>query len=132
MGARMIATPARLAAATNDDEDVRMAGFKLPDFNDRMGASALAKQKALEQLRAKPPVDDAVVAAKAAAREAREAADADKRAAKRAAEDEAKRLKKEKALATPKPVEPVQMTEAEQKAARDARYAARKNRAKSR
>jgi hypothetical protein len=112
-----------------------MAGFKLPDFNDRMGASALAKQKALEQLRAKPPVDDAVVAAKAAAREAREAADVEKRAAKRAAEEEAKRLKKEKALATPKPVEPVApvvLTPEEQKAARDAKYAARKNRAKSR
>jgi hypothetical protein len=112
-----------------------MAGFKLPDYNDRMGASALAKQKALEQLKAKPPVDEAVVAAKAAAREAREAAEAEKRAAKRAAEEEAKRLKREKAeaaAAVPTPVAAPELTEAERKAIRDAKYAARKSRTRSR
>lgn len=109
-----------------------MAGFKLPDYNDRMGASALAKQKALEQLRAKPPVDEAVVAARAAAREARDAADAEKRAAKRAADEEAKRLKREKAQAEAAAATVVQpeLTDAERKAIRDAKYAARKNRKK--
>ncbi|HVF93400.1 MAG TPA: DUF6481 family protein [Sphingomonas sp.] len=109
-----------------------MAGFKLPDYNDRMGASALAKQKALEQLKAKPPVDEAVVAARTVAREAREAADAEKRAAKRAAEEEAKRLKREKAeaAAIPAPAPAPELTDAERKAIRDAKYAARKNRKK--
>jgi TRAP-type uncharacterized transport system substrate-binding protein len=109
-----------------------MAAFKLPDHNDRMGASALAKQKALEQLKAKPPVDEAVVAARIAAREAREAADVEKRAAKRAAEEEAKRLKREKAqaAAVPAPAPAPELTEAERKAIRDAKYAARKNRKK--
>jgi DNA gyrase/topoisomerase IV subunit B len=109
-----------------------MAAFKLPDHNDRMGASALAKQKALEQLKAKPPVDEAVVAARIAAREAREAADAEKRAAKRAAEEEAKRLKREKAqaAAVPAAAPAPELTEAERKAIRDAKYAARKNRKK--
>lgn len=113
-----------------------MAGFKLPDFNDRMGAAALAKQKALEQLRAKPPVDEAVVAARAAAREAKEAADAEKRAAKRAAEEEAKRVKREKAeaaaaaAAVPAPAKAPELSAEEKKALRDAKYAARKNRKK--
>ncbi len=111
-----------------------MAAFKLPDHNDRMGASALAKQKALEQLKAKPPVDEAVVAARIAASEAREAADAEKRAAKRAAEEEAKRLKREKAQAAavpaPAPAPAPELSEAERKAIRDAKYAARKNRKK--
>ncbi len=41
-----------------------MPPFKDPSFQDRMGRAAEAKQKALDKLRAKPPVDEAVVAAR--------------------------------------------------------------------
>lgn len=101
--------------------------FKNPSFQDRNEAAAQAKQKALDRLRAKPPVDPQVLADRLAAREKREAAEAEKRAAKKAAAEAAKAAKAAEAAAreaaAPKP-----LTEAEKKAARDARYAARKNR----
>jgi hypothetical protein len=67
-------------------------------FQDRVGRAAEAKRKALDKLRAKPP----------AAEEAR-AAEATKTA--------------EAAASAPQP-----LSEAEKKAARDAKYAARKSR----
>jgi hypothetical protein len=93
-------------------------------FQERMKRAADAKQKALDQLRAKPPVDEALLTARRDARLAREAAAAEKRAAK---EEEKKRVDAEKAAqaAAAKRPEP---TEAERKAARDERYAARKKR----
>jgi hypothetical protein len=108
-----------------------MKSYKDPTFQDRVGRAAEAKQKALEALKAKPPVDPAVAAERQAARLAREAAEREKRDAKRAAEQEAKAAKiaaaqaaadeaKAKVAAIP--------TAAELKAARDARYAARKSR----
>lgn len=109
--------------------------FKNPSFQERASASASARVKALEQLRAKPPVDEAALAERAAKRAAREAAEAEKRNAARLAREElaeAKRAAKleaelaKKAAVVQAPV----LTEAERKAARDARYAARKNRKK--
>ncbi|MDF7777251.1 DUF6481 family protein [Sphingomonas sp. AOB5] len=110
-----------------------MAGFKLPSFQDRRTASAEARQKALEKLKAKPAVDPAVLAERTAARLAKEAAEAEKREAKKrekAEAEEAKRIAAEEAAAAALAAElakrPKVRTAAEMKAARDARYAARK------
>jgi hypothetical protein len=111
-----------------------MKTYKDPSFQERAGRAADAKQKALDTLRAKPPVDEKVAAERQAARLKREEAQAEKRAAKKAAEQAAKDAKaaaaaakaeeaaKAAAIAAPP-------TEAERKLARDARYAARKSRA---
>ena len=64
-----------------------MPSYRDPAFQDRLAASADARKKALDRLKAKPPMDPAVVAAKLAAAEAREAAQAEKRAAKKLAAD---------------------------------------------
>lgn len=117
-----------------------MAAFKDPSFTDRQAAAARAKEAALAKLRAKPPVDEAVVAQRIAAAAAREAAAAAKREAVRLAREEEAAAKRERAaraaaeaeaeaLAKAALVKP-QMTEEERKAIRDARYAARKNRKK--
>ena len=91
-------------------------------FQERLARAAEAKQKALDKLRAKPPIDPAVLAERQAARLKREAAEAEKRAAKVAAAKQADEAKAAKAAADAPP------TEAEQKALRDLRYAARKKR----
>ncbi len=98
--------------------------FKDPSFQDRIGSAAKAKQKALEQLRSKPAVDEKTLAERQARRAERDARDKEKAAAKRAAQQAAKDAKAQDAAraAAPEP------TEAERKAARDARYAARKAR----
>jgi hypothetical protein len=96
--------------------------FKNPTFQDRAGQAADARQKALEQLRQKPPRDEKLVAERIAAAEKREAAKAEKAAAKKAADAAAAEKKAAEAAAN------APATEAEKKAARDARYAARKNR----
>jgi hypothetical protein len=100
--------------------------YKETGFQDRVGRAAESKQKALDQLRAKPPLDEKVVAERQAARERREAAGAEKRVAKKAQEqaaDEAKAAEAARIAAVPPPP-----TAAELKQARDARYAARKSR----
>ena len=95
-----------------------------PSFQDRIGTAAEAKQKALDNLRSRPPKDEALVAERKAARLERDAANAQKRAAKLEAQQAARKAESEaKAAAVPAPP-----TEAEKKLARDARYAARKNR----
>ena len=121
-----------------------MAGFKVPTFQDRQALAQQAKQKALEQLKAKPPVDEAVLAERRQAREAREqalaveraakaealaAAKAEKAAAKAAAlaEEAAARAEAEAAAAL-KAARLKPPSAEEMKAARDARYAARKAR----
>jgi hypothetical protein len=96
--------------------------FKNPTFQDRAGQAADARQKALEQLKQKPPRDQKVIAERIAAAEKREAAKAEKAAAKKAADAAAAEKKAAEAAAN------APATEAEKKAARDARYAARKNR----
>jgi hypothetical protein len=106
-----------------------MKSYKDPSFEDRVARAAEAKQKALDKLRAKPPVDEAVLAQRQAARLKREAADAEKRAAKKAEEQAAKDARDAKAAEAAKAAAPPALpTAAELKAARDARYAARKNR----
>ncbi|TPG12360.1 DUF6481 family protein [Sphingomonas oligophenolica] len=112
-----------------------MAGFKTPDFNERTEAARVAKQKALDQLRSKPAPDPAVVAERQAAAEAREKAAAERRAERKRAAETAKAAKAASEApkpvetpAAPAPVEAPKPTEEELKAARDARYAARKKR----
>lgn len=103
-----------------------MTSFKLPSFQDRAGQAAAAKDKALEQLRLRPEPDEETVAHRKAVGERNEAAQAEKAAAKKAAAGTAAQLK---AKAKAKAAEPVP-TEADRKAARDARYAARQARGK--
>ncbi len=91
-------------------------------FQDRAGQAAQAKQKALEQFKKRPPVDEKLLAERKAAAERREQAKAEKAEAKKA-EAEAKA-----AAAAEKAARLAPPTAAEMKAARDARYAARKNR----
>lgn len=96
--------------------------FKNPTYQDRVGQAADAKQKALEQLRKKPPRDEKVIAARIAAAQKRDAAKAEKAVAKKAAAAVAATAKAaEEAANAP-------ASEADKKAARDARYAARKKR----
>ena len=58
-----------------------MTGYKTPDFSQRAAASRDAKANALEKLRNKAAPDPEVVAARTAAREAKEAAEAELHAA---------------------------------------------------
>jgi hypothetical protein len=100
-------------------------------FQDRVARAAEAKEKALAKLRAKPEIDPQVAAERQAARLAKEAKQAEARAAKQAereraaAEKEAAAQAKAEAAQAAKVVPP---TAAELKAARDAKYAARKSR----
>src|SRR5438874_7547196 len=113
--------------------DIHVNRFRNPrtmtynnSFQDRAAQAAEAKKKALDQLRAKPPVDEKLAAERVAAGQQRAAAKAEKAAAKKAerkaADEAAAADAREKAAAAAPP------TEAERKAARDARYAARKAR----
>jgi hypothetical protein len=112
-----------------------MASFKDPGFQERVALAQQARQKALDKLKAKPPVDEAVLAERTAARLAREAAEAEAREARRLERErereqaKADKLAKAAAEAAAKPVP---LTDAEKKAIRDAKYAARKNRKSSR
>ena len=112
-------------------------GFKDPSFQDRVQSAGKAKQKALDQLRAKPPVDEALMAERRQAREAREQAVAEERRAKAEAAAAAKAEKaaaeaaakaEAEAAAELKAARLRPASAAEMKAARDARYAARKAR----
>ena len=96
--------------------------FKNPTYQDRVGQAADAKLKALEQLRKKPPRDEKVIAERIVAAQKRDAAKAEKAEAKKAAAAAAANAKAaEEAANAP-------LSEAEKKAVRDARYAARKKR----
>ncbi|GAA0277289.1 hypothetical protein GCM10009127_17590 [Alteraurantiacibacter aestuarii] len=101
-----------------------MAAYKEPGFEERTALAQKAREKALKKLADKPPVDPEVLAQRKAARLAREAAAAEKSRARKAAIEQAKADKIAAANAAKVP-EP---TEEELKAARDARYAARKKR----
>jgi hypothetical protein len=111
--------------------------FKDPSFQDRVAAAGKAKQKALDHLKARPPIDEAVMAERRRARESREEALTNERTAVAEA-DAAARAERARVQATEqaeadaaaalkasrlKPATPEEM-----KAARDARYAARKAR----
>ena len=108
-----------------------MASYNDPSFQERTAMARQAREKALKQLAARPAVDEAVLAERTAARLAREAAQAEKSAARKAAIQQAKADKQAAAAAAAAAAEipvPAGPTEAERKAARDARYAARKQR----
>jgi hypothetical protein len=114
-----------------------LASFKDPSFQDRVASARNAKQKALDQLKAMPPADEAVMAARRQEREAREralqeerAAKAQERAAAKAekAANKAAELAAAEAAAALKAARLKPSTPEEMKAARDARYAARKAR----
>jgi hypothetical protein len=106
------------------------------NFDDRISAAAAAKQALLERYRARPAADDpAVVAQQAALKaiaDARDLRTAERKAAKEAeaarvaAEQAARRTQEQIAAAEGKARQLA--LEAERKAARDARYAARKAR----
>jgi len=107
-----------------------MKRYKEQGFQERIDTAARARDDVLAQLRAKPPVDEAVVAERSARRLEGEATAAAKRLAGKLAADEIKAAKRTKAMeavslqALPMP-EP---TDADRKAKRDARYSARKSR----
>lgn len=103
-----------------------MKSYKESSFQDRTGRAAEAKAKALEQLRSRPPIDPKVRAERMAASLRRDAAKADKAAARTAAKRAATEAAAADALAKASAARPP--TEAELKARRDARYAARKSR----
>lgn len=123
------ALPVRSASFSITGNAKPMKSNHNPTLQDRQAAAAKSRQKALDALRAKPPIDEAIVAARAEAQAKREAAAAEKRAAK-IAEQEAIAAAKAAAIAeaAKAPPPPSLPTAAEMKAARDARYAARKNR----
>jgi hypothetical protein len=113
-----------------------MASYKAPGFEERTALAQRAKQQVLDRLRAKPAVDPDIIAARIAREEERKAAAAE---ARRVREEEREQARAAKAVAAeaaaaeaaaaaaaaaPKPRD-----EAAEKAARDARYAARKRRA---
>jgi hypothetical protein len=115
-----------------------MTAYRAPDFNERAALSREAKQKALDRLRAKPAPSEAELAERKAAQLKREQADAAKRearAAEKQAAAEARALAAEAAAsaaaaaaeAARAAIVPPK-SEAEKKAERDARYAARKSR----
>lgn len=112
-----------------------MAGFKEQGFQDRMASAAKAKESALARLKAKPPMDDAEKTRRVEAARVKEAAAVEKREAKKkavleaqAAKEAALREEAEREQASKKP----ELTDAERKALRDERYAARKARKKKR
>lgn len=112
-----------------------MPSYKAPSFQDRIAAAGSAKQKALDALRAKPPIDAAIMEERRRVQEARDEAAAIKRAAKVEAlaiakAEKAKRKAAEEAAAALKAARLTPAGAAEMKAARDARYAARKARKK--
>lgn len=91
-----------------------MISYREPDFQDRRSAAAKARGNALALLKAKPPIDPKIVAERIAREERREA-DRLLRATQKAEERAAQ-------------ARIAAVTEADLKAARDARYAARKAR----
>ena len=114
-----------------------MPSFKDPSFQDRVASARKAKQKALDQLKAKPRVDEAILAERLHARIVREQAQAEEHTAKAEAHAAAKiekeatkaaELAEAKARAELKAARLKPASAAEMKAARDARYAARKMR----
>ena len=106
-------------------------GFKEPSFQDRTAAAARAKSSALNQLKTTPKRDEALIAPRLERQRQGEKAAATKRAGIQEAKTQNERAQRENAVqqaadrAGGKAASP---TEAERKAARDARYAARKAR----
>jgi len=109
-----------------------MKRYKEPHFQDRIAAAASARTEVLERLRTKAPVVRTASPDQTERRLAKEAAAREKRQKELLAAKEQKAAKRAQAIEmaaakAPKP----QLSEAERKSARDARYLARKNRASS-
>jgi len=109
-----------------------MSSYKAPDFTERAALARQAKQKALDVLRSRPaPTEEELAECKAAALK-REAQAEEKRQAKREAMEREKAERAERAAAAEAAKAEAEAalvkTEAQKKAERDARYAARKNR----
>jgi Family of unknown function (DUF6481) len=112
-----------------------MSGFKEPGFADRQKAAQEARKNILDKFRSQPGPDDPAVKARQAEREAFAAARAKASSAREAAKAERGRLSEEAAAAAAAQllrkreeiVARQAALEAVQKAARDARYAARKS-----
>jgi hypothetical protein len=107
-----------------------MASYKQPDFHERAALARQAKQKAIDQLRARPTPSAAELAERNAARLKREA-EAEAQRAERIARQQTEKEERLRA-ANPAPADvaagsPV-LSESDKKARRDARYAARKSR----
>jgi hypothetical protein len=103
-------------------------------FQDRTTQAAEAKQRTLDLLRAKKPLDPAAQEARLLASQKREAGQAERRANRKAAEEATEQLARDAKLASEQAeaerlaaIKPAPTAE-ERKLARDARYAARKNR----
>ncbi len=113
-----------------------MSGFKEPSFTDRQKAAQQARQNNLNKFRSQPGPDDPEVKQRQAEREVQATERAKAKVARDAAKAEQKRREAEAAaeaavkLAREKEEAAARETalEAERKAARDARYAARKKR----
>lgn len=114
-----------------------MAAFKSPSFQDRVAAAGSARQKALDKLKARPPVDEVLAAEQRSAYEAREQLRAEELEAKRQALADVKAQKaaaaatalaEAEAAAALKAARLKPASAADMKAARDARYAARQGR----
>ncbi len=114
-----------------------MASFKDPSFQDRVASAGKAKQKALDQLKAKPDVDEGEMAERRQAWLERERVLSEERAAKAQANAAAKaekaalkaaQLAEQEAAAALKAERLKPASAADMKAARDARYAARQAR----
>jgi len=113
-----------------------MSGFKEPSFANRQKAAQEARQNMLNKFRSQPGQDDPAVMQRQAERETQAAERAKTKLTREAAKAEQKRREeataaaaaaqfaREKEEAAAKEV----ALEAERKAARDARYAARKKR----
>ena len=118
-----------------------MAGYKEPGFQDRVALATKARDAALAKLKAKAPIDPAVVAQRIAKAQEREAAQAVRAAQKleekrlaaeaKAAAIEAEIEAAKEAARLAEPVAPPKKpkpSEEERKAERDAKYLARKAR----
>ncbi|WP_397603615.1 DUF6481 family protein [Sphingorhabdus sp.] len=104
-----------------------MSSYKEPSFQERAALANKAKLDAVNRLRAKPKLDEATLAARRAAAEAREQAQTQARAEKIAARELEKAAKLERAQMSVEPDVPTK-TDEERKLERDAKYAARKGR----
>ena len=106
-----------------------MSSYKEPSFQERTALANKAKLDAVKQLRAKPPIDEATLAVRREAAEARKLVQEKAREETLAARVLPKALKPEPAQRqTEAEAEAAEKTDEERKIERDAKYAARKSR----
>ncbi len=108
-----------------------MTAYRAPDFNERIALSRETRRKALDKLRAKPLPNETELAGRKEVRLKREQAEAAQRALRAAERQAAADLRVAASEATARAAEAANIppkSDAEKKAERDARYAARKAR----